>query len=141
MKWDAQGIVNLIVALGGVTGALATGYVAWRRLKPANTNLQITNADTLVDIAVEAAAIVKTQRDEFAAEVRELRASLADVVPRLEKAERQVLACADAVSMERAAKNAMYERADELQKRVLHLEAEVERLTERYNPRQPHDPI
>lgn len=125
MRWDAQGIVNLIVALGGVTGALATGYVAWRRLKPVNTNLQITNADTLVDIAVEAAAIVKTQRDEFAAEVRELRARLDTVVPRLEQAERQVLACSDAVASEKSAKEA-------LQARVRHLEDEVDRLT------QPH---
>lgn len=69
-------LVNLLIGLASVIATLSAALLAWKKWKPARTNIQVTTADTLVDIAVEAAGIVKVQRDELRTDVDDLKRRL-----------------------------------------------------------------
>lgn len=114
-------LVNLIVGLASVLATLSAALLAWKKWKPARTNIQVTTADTLVDIAVEAAGIVKVQRDE-------LRTDVDDLKRRLRLAEDGLNDCSGLV---RSAERERDLARIEAERKELRLLARIEHLEER----------
>lgn len=74
-------------SLAGIITTSVAAYIAWRKYKPETTNIQITGANTLAEIAVKAGEFVEAQRDDLAREVAELRKDVRELRTRLEEAE------------------------------------------------------
>lgn len=141
--WTTQGVVNLLVALSGVTTIMLGGLAAWKKLKPENTHIQVTTADSLVDIAVEAAGMVKVQRDELKAELdatkvdlRTAQAELHTVKSRLTDVERQAAECNTAREEALRDKWALQGRVTALEERLNAVTAHL-RTHESGNPHEP----
>lgn len=139
-----QELVNLIIGMAGVVATLSGALLAWRKWKPNQVQIQVTTADTLIDMAVEAASMVKIQRDE-------LQAKLERVEGRLDAAEENLNACTGTIrkERERAAqaaveaereKFALLARVDALEEQVRRLRAESTEHFPRPGPG-PHEPL
>lgn len=136
-----QEVVNLFIGLAGVLATLSGAILAWRKWKPSRTNIQVTTADTLVDIAVEAAGIVKVQRDELRTDVDTLKRRLDEALVSLDECSGVIRR--ERERSERAAVEAERERFA-LLARIDHLEAEVAALrasnTEHFPNNHKQDP-
>lgn len=124
-----------IASIATLIGALTAAYVAWRKLRPETTSIQVTSADTLVTIATNTAKHVAQERDDLRARVDTLRDRLANFERRMDEAEDKAAAAEiKARNAESRADNAeirveVLVRANQkLKERIAHLEAEVERL-------------
>lgn len=108
---------NPAVLIGAITALIAavTGaYFAWVKLRPETTNIQITSANVLTEIAVRAGQYVETQRDDLERKVDVLTA--------------RVDALTEALSAERAEKESVKQENVRLRARVQSLEVQVREL-------------
>jgi len=105
---------NLALALAGVIAAVASAIIAYRKLRPETTSIQITSADTLVDIAAQVTEMVRAQRDELLADREQLRSEIASMKVQLREVVR------DKRALEADNKSHLL--------RIQHLEDEVTRL-------------
>lgn len=83
----AQPSPYLLGGIAAIITASVAGWIAWRKLKPETTNIQVGSAETLIEIAVKAGTFVENQRNALDERVKSLEAQINDFRTRLDKAE------------------------------------------------------
>lgn len=115
-------------SLGGLFVVLSGAYFAWRKLKPETTNIQITTADKITEMAVRVGTFAESQRDDLAVQVRELQQQLEAFRERVDAAEQRASAAEERARAAEGRVRELTEENESLKSRVVDLEAEVERL-------------
>lgn len=115
--------------------ALMTAVIAWRKFKPETTSIQVTSADTVVEMTIKSAQIIQEERNDLRLQVRELRSTLEEFRERVEASEdRADLAERRAAQAEKRAETSetrvevLTRENHRLRKRIAHLEQEVESI-------------
>lgn len=112
--------VTLIGSIALLLSVMTGVYFAWRKLRPETTNIQITSANMLTEIAVRAGQYADSQREDLERRVDTLTA--------------RVDALTEALSAERDEKENVKRENTRLRARVAHLEDQVRELKARPLP-------
>lgn len=124
---------SYLIFLGGLAAlvsAVGTTYVVVRKRGPETTNIQITSANTLTEIAVRSAGLVETQRNDLISEVRELKNLVVGLNTRVQEAERKMGEAETRAAEAEAKVLAAEDRERALQLKVQKLERAVAVLQE-----------
>lgn len=79
----------LATAMTTLIASLFAGVIAYKKLKPETTSIQVTTADTVVAMTAKAAALITQQRDELAIQVGQLREQVSAFEGRMRDLERK----------------------------------------------------